>query len=491
MEGPEGEMNWPQGFSTEDIHITGVIFAAAMWDLRQALVAEMGEEAGVAYADQLFYGAVQRATDVFTTYAEILAEDDDDGNLANGTPNKCLIDYAFGSHGIGDEGTQLLGPGLEAPIDDRYNIIVPTRTPANGCAAPAIDGIDVTWRLRGDQSEGETLAMELDGAEYRATIPTQPEVNVIEYQVTVRYADGNTRRMPLNRGEPFYEFYIGDTDELYCTDFETDPTAEWTFGSNAGINDWEWGTPQGNAGQSFNFDPPAAFSGNNVIGTGLSSPGGAYQTENASFAESPVIDVPNPGNIHVQYRRWLGVESSLVDRATISANNSEQYVNAAAPNALFAIFPQADHEWRFHDVDISDASAGGSVQVRFELADGGAGTHAGWNVDDFCVVKAIPSTCGDSRVTGNENCDEGEANSDTEADACRATTCQPATCGDAVRDTAEECDDGNDVDDDDCSNACIDQSSGCGCQSGGGASGSAVLVMLLALGYVIRRRRCA
>ncbi len=49
------------------------------------------------------------------------------------------------------------------------------------------------------------------------------------------------------------------------------------------------------------------------------------------------------------------------------------------------------------------------------------------------------SACGDSIVTGSEQCDEGAANSDTEADACR-TTCVDAACGDGVADTGEACD---------------------------------------------------
>ncbi|MFH2009354.1 MAG: DUF4215 domain-containing protein [bacterium] len=49
--------------------------------------------------------------------------------------------------------------------------------------------------------------------------------------------------------------------------------------------------------------------------------------------------------------------------------------------------------------------------------------------------------CGDGVVEGLEECDDGEANSDTTPDACR-TDCVEARCGDGVTDTDEECDDG-------------------------------------------------
>ena len=47
--------------------------------------------------------------------------------------------------------------------------------------------------------------------------------------------------------------------------------------------------------------------------------------------------------------------------------------------------------------------------------------------------------CGDSVVEDTEECDDGDSNSDTVADACRLD-CTNATCGDGVVDTGEECD---------------------------------------------------
>ena len=52
------------------------------------------------------------------------------------------------------------------------------------------------------------------------------------------------------------------------------------------------------------------------------------------------------------------------------------------------------------------------------------------------------AACGDGRIDGAEQCDDGEANSNTQPDACR-TNCTPASCGDGVADTSEACDDAN------------------------------------------------
>jgi uncharacterized protein (TIGR03382 family) len=77
--------------------------------------------------------------------------------------------------------------------------------------------------------------------------------------------------------------------------------------------------------------------------------------------------------------------------------------------------------------------------------------------------------CGNGVVDGNEECDDGAANSDTLPDACR-TTCTLPGCGDSTLDTAESCDDGNTDDGDGCSGDCLsDETCGNGVVDGGEA----------------------
>ncbi|MEM1416933.1 MAG: DUF4215 domain-containing protein [Myxococcota bacterium] len=81
----------------------------------------------------------------------------------------------------------------------------------------------------------------------------------------------------------------------------------------------------------------------------------------------------------------------------------------------------------------------------------------GFDLDE-CANDCTLPVCGDGRRSTTEECDEGELNSDTEPDACRATAgggCVFGFCTDSVLDTGEECDDGNTIDDDMCSNACV------------------------------------
>ena len=63
------------------------------------------------------------------------------------------------------------------------------------------------------------------------------------------------------------------------------------------------------------------------------------------------------------------------------------------------------------------------------------------------------SGCGDGVLATWEACDDGDANSDTGADACRSD-CSLPRCGDGVTDADEACDDGNALGGDGCTPAC-------------------------------------
>ncbi|MFT4703930.1 MAG: cysteine-rich repeat protein [Bradymonadia bacterium] len=89
-------------------------------------------------------------------------------------------------------------------------------------------------------------------------------------------------------------------------------------------------------------------------------------------------------------------------------------------------------------LSVTAAACGdGNVDENEECDDGN--TDGG----DGCTEICTSEFCGDGLLdeTAGEQCDDGDANSNTTPDACRET-CALARCGDAVVDTGEECDAG-------------------------------------------------
>ena len=464
---------WPRDIG--GVHQTGRIFAGAMWDLRKALVAELGAEAGKAEADRLFYAAVQRASNIPSTFVEILIADDDDGNLANGTPRQCMIEETFGLHGLASS-LGGVAPGLQSPVRDLYTISVPVLEGGNSaCPAPAVTAMNIVWRLRGESADQAPVAMALEANMWNGTLPTQPDGAIVEYRIEATYADSEIRSLPTNEADPYYEFYNGETVELYCAGFETLP-ADWTLGAQ-----WESGSPAGNIGSG---NPDSAYSGSGILATSLA---GKYRPDSNVVATMPSVDVSGHENVRLHFRRWLGVEDSVYDQAIIHANGAEVWKNASNGEDL----AHEDREWRFKDVALTPQVSNGTVTVDFQLRTDPGLEFAGWALDDVCIVGAVASVCGDGSATGNEACDLGSGNSDSEPDGCRSD-CSAATCGDGVTDSGEQCDDGNDIDDDNCSNVCLGEGDGggCGCQSSsGGGSGAFLFAILIALGYIRRNRK--
>jgi MYXO-CTERM domain-containing protein len=489
---PDYEHRWPR--DVEEIHYTGLIFAGAMWDLRKELVTLYGEEQGAAVADRLFYAAVQRASSIPATYVELLAADDDDGNLENGTPHECLINAAFGAlHGLRNVDTVHEPLGAQTPAREDYRIATQVTGTSARCDGDRVASVIVQWERRGTETGGEITATPEDGAPglYAATIPQQPDGSTVRYRVVVTLADGGVWEFPDNQAVSHYEFYVGEMLELYCTDFESDPFAEgWSHGleggfSNNGADDWQWGTPTGSAG-----DPDEAFSGTHVLGNDLGAAGydGKYQGAKINYVESPLIDVGDYSDVHVQYRRWLGAEDSRWDYASIYANGHVAWRNLGTSEGNRH---HIDSEWMFHDVPVSQIVMGGSLQVRFAIDSDSSFELGGWTIDDFCVVARPDAICGNGTIDGVEQCDQGAANDDTLADACRSS-CRRSFCGDGVRDSYEECDDGNDNPYDGCTLTCYVPTADSGCNSAPGApapAGALGLAILVLLGLSMRRRR--
>lgn len=108
------------------------------------------------------------------------------------------------------------------------------------------------------------------------------------------------------------------------------------------------------------------------------------------------------------------------------------------------------------DVDDGDGSEGGDTLPDADAmpwdADSGPERPDTDVLDGGSTLPSDP-LCGDGRIQGAEECDDGAENSNLASDACR-TSCRLPYCGDGVVDSGEDCDDGGRYGGDGCDPGC-------------------------------------
>lgn len=104
-----------------------------------------------------------------------------------------------------------------------------------------------------------------------------------------------------------------------------------------------------------------------------------------------------------------------------------------------------------NQVDSQTICGNGELELGEQCDDGESNSDS---LADACRTDCRLAYCGDRVVDADESCDDGPSNSDFIAGACRAD-CQPFHCGDGVPDPGEECDDANATAGDGCSDQCL------------------------------------
>jgi hypothetical protein len=481
LDAEAAEARWPQDIG--EIHKTGIIFGGAFWDLRKALIAELGEDEGIAVTKKLFVGALRRSVSIPTSLIEVLATDDDDGDLANGTPHECTIRAAYGRHGLRTATGSLTAADRLAEPAAMTPVHIEITGLATRCQGDEIDHAELSWKpAHVAPAAGTAVAVATSPTTFVGQLPV-PTDDKLLYQFKAVFKDGSLLTLPDNLGDPYYQLYQGHTVPLYCTSFEEgDPLlAGWKTGTGDGsASPWAWGISAKGA-----TDPRAAFSGTRAL---IQSLDGDYPAKASSYLRLPPIEIGQWTDVRLQYRRWLGVEDSHFDTARITVGGRPAWTNYTADLGDASSTHHIDREWRFHDVELSGLQPGHTLDVAWELSSDQGLQFGGWALDDVCVVANVSSVCGDGVTSSHETCDDGGRNADV-PNACR-TWCQAAGCGDQIVDDGEACDVGA-AGDGYCTPSCeIVESPGLGgCCSAQRELGGSLVLGALALGFARRRRR--
>jgi hypothetical protein len=373
------------------VHADGEVLMGAMWKIRKRLKTSLGATQGALLSSTLLnswlnaYNDAQIKTIIETHY---LTLDDNDGNINNGTPHYADIDGGFKEQGFPGFQLAFVSFANVTQLGNTTNEAGPYVVDATITATfnPPVSLPSIHYRVDGGAFNTLPLAS-LGGNNYRGLIPGQASPAKVEYYLSAQDSTAQGNNYPAGGSASPLKFFVGVLTTWYTNNFEGG-AAGWTHGSpNGSQDDWhissQWGvnTSFGKSG-----DPTSAPSGTNIWGNDLGPSGwnGAYSDNVTNFLRSPVIDLSQASGTMLTFKRWLMVEKSQFDRATIKVNGQQVYINPAGTD-------QIDTSWVDAEIDISAIADGNpAVTIEFGLQTDQGITFGGWNLDDIAVVSLEP-----------------------------------------------------------------------------------------------------
>lgn len=375
-----------------EVHRDGEIIAGAWWDTYRLLgwdmpltlqlfadaypglqaTASNGEE-GEAYRDVLL---------------DVLQADDDDGNIANGTPHGLAIVEAFAIHGItllsGAQFTHTpVASALEAnpiAINATLSLTFPFST--------YIDEAVLHYKVS-NAAPWQTVPMTAVGSNYSAQIPAQPSGTIVAYYLSAQdiYENPNSAVIPPGAhlgNDTYLPWYILVGFDLQATE-DGDNFSElgnWQVGvpgDNSTTGDWEYGVVIGSYGtpgdpgtivQPNSQHTPGGelcwFTGN---AAGTTAPLGANDVDGGrTTMQSAAIDLTGYTNPAFTYWRWYTNNAGANPSADwwqvqISNNNGASWVYVESTKGT-------DRSWRRKAFRVQEYVAPtAQVRLRFIASD--------------------------------------------------------------------------------------------------------------------------
>lgn len=232
---------------------------------------------------------------------------------------------------------------------------------------------------------------------------TLTDLNVCtQYFFKVVSMDPSGNRVEDDNEGSYYTFTTLQLMILLENNMDNDPG--WSY-----TGQWAWGHPTGSSG-----DPSSGHSGSNVVGYNLN---GSYNDNlSAQYTTTPPFDCSGASQAYLSFWKWLGIESSSYDHATVEISvNGGSIWNTIWSHSSGSVNP---NEWSYVEYDISEWAAGQSnVMLRWSMGPtDGSVTYCGWNIDD--VMVSYTTACNvPILVHGSHTIDDSEGNNDGQINA--------------------------------------------------------------------------
>ncbi|MBI3818547.1 MAG: hypothetical protein HY286_07645 [Planctomycetes bacterium] len=379
----ENNTSWPASSCGGEVHCVGETFMGFAWQAYKLLKTSLGATAGIQAAENAFLSIMPpNPSSIPNAVTQVFIDDDDDGNLNNGTPHYNDLAAAAVMKGFTPPAVQILSI-IHTPHPDTFNQSLAYAIYSNisAVAGHTVASAFVDYNVNGGATQ--SIAMSLIDGYYIGNIPPVAGPAVISYKIRANDNLNNTLAVPS--GDDAYRFAIGKKTDLFSSDMESGSTG-WTHVQVKTQDDWNWGKPQTLGSNS--YDPKTAFSGINCWGNDLqnstASQDGLYKDNVENYLETPNINSTGFTGVHVRFRRWLTVESGQFDQAQVLVNGSTVYSNPQLTD-------QIDSTWTLQDHAASSGDNNAAFRARWRLKSD-AGVHfGGWTIDDV-LVYALQAT---------------------------------------------------------------------------------------------------
>lgn len=375
-----------------EVHADGEVLMGAMWKVRQRLKTSLGQAAGRLASDTLFNSWMNAYNDTqIKTIIEVhyLTLDDNDGNINNGTPHYNDIDGGFKQQGFPGFGLAFVNFANVTQLGNTTNESGPYALSADITTTftPPVTAPTLFYRVDGGSWISSPLNL-ASGNTYTGSIPGQVSPAKVEYYLAAQDGAAQGGTFPAAGAAGPQKFYVGIVTIWFATNFETGVQG-WTHAQVATQDDWHLSSQFGvNTSFGKSGDPTSAPSGQNIWGNDLGPSGwnGSYGNNVSNYLRSPPIDLSQATGSTLVLKRWLTVEKSQFDKATIKVDGQQVWINPSAVDLL-------DTSWNEMEIDVSAIADGKpAVPVEFGLVTDAGTTFGGWNIDDFAIL-SVEAVC--------------------------------------------------------------------------------------------------
>ena len=383
---------YPQNVSGE-VHSDGLILAGALWDLREAL----GLEAARRYTHFARYGTPDDA-DLLTAcnefFIEVLIQDDNDGNLANLTPNFGAINQAFSAHGIGSGALLRIAHqerGDAAATENDYLVQAQVSTAAFIGINPS--GVILHYATDGSNFKMAPMAL-TTGTTFQARLPKLAAGSLVSYYIEAKDNLGASLFLPANAPQSkLFQFIVGFRSRT-LEDFELNKG--WKIGDpndNATSGIWLRANPVGTRVGQAQVQPEddhTLGAGVNCFVTGnagVNDAAGANDVDGGKTTLfSPVFDLTTYKNPLLRYYRWYSNNAGASPgqdfwEVHVSNDSGKTWVQVERTN-------ETDNSWRkvfFFANELLPLT--NKMRLRFVAQDQEPGSLVEAAVDDFEILE--------------------------------------------------------------------------------------------------------